>query len=183
MKILAFIALSVPLTSAFSGPDSIEELVKMAYPDTYQDIEPFKPLPGSPWAYVSGNDSSILRIHDLSTTSYPLYPGEVGFGLENSLMEEFPEGTETQIVFFEGNVMTANTTFDMCQYMVFGELFCPLPKHLSAESINRTLIIPNNVKAAQYSFIATAISPEKKLVARFAAMIDLMENAPVHDEL
>lgn len=166
------------------GPPTVEDLVKMAYPETYAKMSKFYPLKSSPWVYVANNDTALMKIVDFTASSYPLHPGELHFNLENILESEFPKGTTMDIVGFVNDKIAVNTTLDMCDYMAYGELFCPLPKHGDVETVRQSLLVPQGVISARYSFVATLKTAEDELVAQVAALVDMLESDPAsHTEL
>lgn len=163
------------------GPENAAELVRMAYPETYKEFGEFVPLPSAPWVSVANNDTATMKIMDFTASSFPLHPGEIDFMLEQVLEKEFPVGTTMDVVGFSNSERVLNTTFNMCDYMPYGELYCPLAAHQSAETLKQSLLVPDDVKSARYSFVATLRTPDQELVACVAALVDMLESNPHRD--
>lgn len=166
--------------AALSGPQNISSLLDLVYSGS--DTPTFTPLPSLPNVAIARNDTANLQIHDLVISPYPLKPGHVKFWLSHELLSKIPPDSRLKISSFVGDEPGFNGEVDLCSYTKFAKFECPIEKYIAPETIERTLLVPDDANPGRFSFIAEAITPENELITTIAAIIDL-ENTKSFGEL
>lgn len=164
------------LCIAFSGPQNISSLLYRLYPDG--ESPEFTPLPSAPNVAVALNDTAMLKIHDLIISPYPLRPGHVKFWLSHELLSELPLESKLKITSFVGDEPGYRGEIDLCSYTKFAKFECPINKYDAPETIERTLLVPEDASSGRFSFLAEAFTPGNDHIAKIAGIVDLDNDGP-----
>lgn len=165
--------------AALSGPQSIDELVKMAFKDKEAPV--FVPLPGNALIAIASNDTARLKLNKLQIEPYPLKPGIINFSLEHSLAASIPEGSKLLLTSWTGKKKSFEGSVDLCDYLPYAQLPCPIEPYKAMTDMLQRLQVPDEVDTERVSFVGKAVTSNNELIAHFAAIIDL--NSSDHDEL
>ncbi|PRT56613.1 hypothetical protein B9G98_04233 [Wickerhamiella sorbophila] len=169
----------IPAVLALKGPQSIDELVAMAFKNG--EAPPFVPLPGNAIISIASNDTASLKLNQLEIQPYPLKPGIVDFSFQHSLTKSIPPGSKLLLSSWTGTDKTFEGSVDLCAYLPYAQLPCPIAPYKAMTDMLQRLQVPNEVKTERVSFVGKAVTANDELIAHFAAIIDLHSSS--HDEL
>lgn len=165
-----------------NGPTTIPELLELAFPNG--DAPNFVPLQGVENVAIANNDTSILQASKLTISPYPLKPGHVTFTLNHNLTAGFPQHSTMELKSYVGNELAYEGSVDICKFMRFARLNCPLMPYTRPQIMKQVLQVPDDVPNSRISFVLKALTPTQELIAQVAAIVDITnERWSAHEEL
>lgn len=164
----------------FSGPQDLGELAEKVFDEQEKPV--FTPLPGWRNIGVAHNDTAILKIMDLDISHYPVKKGRVTFNLLNLLTKDLPKGSTMEVFSYVNGETLFEGTVDICRYLAFGQLDCPLKAYTEPTKTQQVLQVPENAEDSRLSFIVMVNTPNKELVAEIAGLVDLVQDGSFAEE-
>lgn len=113
---------------------------------------------------------------------YPLRPGVVNFTMMHSLAGSIDPGATLHVSAWSKDKQIYNGTIDLCQYLPFAKLPCPVESYFETTEMLQRLQVPKQVSSGRVSFVAKAVNPDGALIVHVAALVDV-ETPTDHDEL
>lgn len=179
MKLLP-IALLLRGITAFKGPQNVKELVQQVYGE-YEAPE-FVPLPGWDNIAIAHNDSALLKIMDLDISHYPIKMGRITFELKNLLTKQLPENSVMEVFsYIDGEVLYEGPV-DLCKYLAYGKLDCPLPADDAPKVTKEVLQVPEYAEDSRLAFFAMAFTPQHELLLEIAGLVDFVQDGTYAEE-
>lgn len=177
-------ALSVAAAGS-SDLANVNNILDYVYPDPSDRPKTCAPIPGGSVINRCENGTRpILEIQSLTIDPYPLEPGHTNFNMVYRLRKDIPQGSTLKLTSFSDEKGIFDGELDLCQYFMFGNIFCPVDVTPPDEmkEMKQVLEVPDDAPEGIYSFLATAYTPEGEEIIQLAANIDLRNPKLTHHD-
>lgn len=178
-SLVLFISMISGCTAAAgSNLANVQNILDYIYTDDSNQTPPriCSPIPGGSIVNRCENSTKpILEIQSLTIDPYPLVPGHTTFKMVYRLRKDIPSGSTLKLTSFSGDKGIFDGELDLCEYFMFGNIFCPVEVTPPDEmkEMKQVLEVPEDAPPGIYSFMATAYTPDNEEIIRLAANIDL----------
>lgn len=134
--------------------------------------------------HKDGDADQLMKVAALDINPYPLAPGHVQFKLTYKLYEDVPKGSKLELTSFaDDDQPFYDGELDLCEWVAYGRVQCPIPKTVGFEDMKQTLEVPDDANPGNFSFFGRAMTPDNREIVQFAGIVELVNpSSAVHGD-